>query len=293
MASKAALESAKQTERVRSNSLSAMEMLVEWGSERAAERAVAERVVETTAECALASAERAMESAAERVVAKTAERAMESAAERVVEKTAERALESAAERVVETTSERAVESALEHLGETAGKVLLERSAHIGAEKVGERMVEHGVETVGERLLEETVAHTFAGNATAAAPKVASSWVSHTSSFLKALRVGVPFVGTFLVLHMCHEDWHRATHEWHEKRKLTTAFFGLAAVCDFLDVLVHVLVLLSLTAVSVDHHVIHDAERFGMGAACVAIFSMITGEVLCIRRLRRAAAPTVT
>ena len=277
MASKAALESAKQTERVRSNSLSAMEMLVEWGSERAAERAVAERVVETTAECALASAERAMESAAERVV----------------EKTAERALESAAERVVETTSERAVESALEHLGETAGKVLLERSAHIGAEKVGERMVEHGVETVGERLLEETVAHTFAGNATAAAPKVASSWVSHTSSFLKALRVGVPFVGTFLVLHMCHEDWHRATHEWHEKRKLTTAFFGLAAVCDFLDVLVHVLVLLSLTAVSVDHHVIHDAERFGMGAACVAIFSMITGEVLCIRRLRRAAAPTVT
>ena len=104
-----------------------------------------------------------------------------------------------------------------------------------------------------------------------------------------MRVVVPAVGTLLVLHMAHADWHRAVHEWR-RRKVPSCCFALAAACDLLDVVVHVVVLASLLAVvHVDHDVVHDAERVGLCAAGCAVLSMVCGEALCIRDAKRAKA----
>ena len=100
---------------------------------------------------------------------------------------------------------------------------------------------------------------------------------------------MPAVGTLLVLHMAHADWHRAVHEWR-RRKVPSCCFALAAACDLLDVVVHVVVLASLLAVvHVDHDVVHDAERVGLCAAGCAVLSMVCGEALCIRDAQRAKA----
>ena len=270
----------------------ATERALEHGAERAAERAL-ERGAESVLERA---AERAAEATAERALERGAERALERATERAVEATAERALEHGAERALEHAAERAAEASLEHLGETAGKVLLERGAHIGAEKVGERMVERGSESVGERLLEETVRSSL-GNATAtataagAAAAPPAAWVAHASALFQVFRVLVPVAGTLMVAHMAHADWHRATHEWARgRRRLSACLFGVSAFLDVVDVLVHVLVLASLTSlVHVDHGVLHDAERVGLYAACGAVCTMISGEVVCLRRGRAAPA----
>ena len=100
--------------------------------------------------------------------------------------------------------------------------------------------------------------------------------------LHALRIVVPVVGTVGVAHMAHVDLHRAQHEWHSGRWATAALFLAAAVADAFDVAVHLLLVLSLTVVHVDHHFIHRAEWFGMCAAVLGVLSMILGEILCIR-----------
>jgi hypothetical protein len=69
-------------------------------------------------------------------------------------------------------------------------------------------------------------------------------------------------------------------EWATRRKpLTTVLFAVAAICDTIDVLVHLVVVASMTIFHVDHHLLHSIEHFGIYAAICATVSMIVGEII--------------
>ena len=99
--------------------------------------------------------------------------------------------------------------------------------------------------------------------------------------LHGLHIALPLVGTYLLAHMTHHDFHRAKSEWHDRRTLVpTALFALATVCDALDALAHLVIVLGLTVVHIDHHTEHRLHEISMFAALIACDACMSGEAIC-------------
>jgi hypothetical protein len=218
------------------------------------------------------------------------EHAAEKTSERVLEHGAESLLEHGAERVLEQGTGRAIKAA-------SGRILQHSMSGTGerlAERTAEAVVERGAEAVGERLVvraaagatqfaEGKIAHVGA-NATAhgthASTTIALGSAGLLHSGLQVVKVMVPMLGTGMVMHMTHEDWHRVHREWHHCGIcLTTFLFIFAALCDSFDVLVHLCVVTDLLLMHINHHVLHALESWSMYAAGGALLSMVVGELL--------------
>lgn len=120
------------------------------------------------------------------------------------------------------------------------------------------------------------------------------------ALVKVCRCVVPAAGMFLLLHMARADKRRAIKEWREKRHaVTTALFGLAALCDSLDALVHAVVLFAHADYGirgghlVSHHALHDLESTGIQLAAVAFLAMCSGEIISNNRTPRKRAVGAT
>lgn len=183
----------------------------------------------------------------------------------VAEHLVERGVETLAERAIEHVAERAVE----HVAERAMEQVAERAMEHMAERAVEHVAERTAEAINERLLESRYVE------------------GRALSALRILRVAVPIAGTVLIGHMTHSDVHRAQREWRERRfASSTVLFWLAAACDALDTLAHLVVVASITCVHVDHHALHSVERASVVSAVVATVAMIIAELQSAAHAKR-------
>jgi len=257
------------------------------GGGHAAKHEVEHRVVEKTG---LAAAERMVDTA------------MEKAGERVVGKT------------VVTEVERGLELGIHH-GYSFHRtspgwlhVFFERIFTDGVEEAGERLVERGISTglkrgfkrgvnKGLQKATRTMAERSQPQQTIIQKfpwvifrrnlqnipletQVATPFRTVAFQAMKILRVLVPCAGTVFVAFMARDDYRRARKEWKQHRiVLATVLFCLAAMCDGTDTLVHAAVVLSMTAITMDRHLVHHLESIGLKCACVAMACMVVGELV--------------
>ena len=104
--------------------------------------------------------------------------------------------------------------------------------------------------------------------------------------LHATHIAMPVLGTYLLAHMAHHDWHRALSEWRQhKLILTTTLFVFAAFWDAIDALAHLVVVLCLVLPETayfNHHVEHTMHEYSMIAALIACTAMMLGEAIAVR-----------
>ena len=104
--------------------------------------------------------------------------------------------------------------------------------------------------------------------------------------LHAVHVALPVLGTYLLAHMAHHDWHRAQSEWKQHRSLTTTtLFCLGAFWDAVDAIAHLIVVLCLVLPEseyLNHDVEHALHAYSMVAAMYACAAMVIGEALSAR-----------
>lgn len=178
------------------------------------------------------------------------------AAERVVMHVSETLGERAAERI----GEQALERGVERLAERA----VERGAEVAFEKAGLSAGQHMLARVGGeaiRMGEETAIHAF-----------------------KALRVIVPLLGIYFVHHLAKHDWDR----FKESKGFPKLLFLIAVIGDWVDILVHVIVVYAGIGY-VEHHFLHEVEAYGMKAAICACLACMFGEIADARKQKAIAA----
>ncbi|KAJ1455646.1 hypothetical protein M885DRAFT_587517 [Pelagophyceae sp. CCMP2097] len=198
--------------------------------------------------------------------------ALEGYLAKVAEQASERCFQKAVARLAaDGAGRRAAAELAAHSAEHSAalvSLVLERGGHVGAELASERVVERGTQS-GFRLLDgRGVLGPLSRRQAAAA-----LW------FVKVL---VPVVGTALVVHLLHHDWHRMQSERAKKQSgkcasLARLLFLFAALCDVVDVGVHCLVV-AHHFTHVDHGIMVPAERLGLVAAVGAIAALLLGEI---------------
>jgi len=100
--------------------------------------------------------------------------------------------------------------------------------------------------------------------------------------LFALHVVMPAFGTYLLVHMAHDDVHRAQREWRQRRAvMSTGLFCLGALCDALDAAAHAVIVLCMLLDDgvFNHHLEHTLHAYSIYVAAVACVAMVMGEAL--------------
>jgi len=243
------------------------------------------------------------------------EKATLGVADHTVERVAERAADHLLQRGLEQGLQHGVSGASGILGRG-----LSQTFKRGAEATGERLCVHGLErgveesghfleswfgswlqrttqNGGDRVLEKGRLITRRGFRKGSnqmfkgwgpfrrAVPVATTGLEATfhhclASGLKMFRTLIPVAGTFFLVHLAHEGWHRAEVEWKQKRgTLSTWLFVATAMCDTFDTAVHACVVASYTVVHVDHHLIHKFENLALKLALLAMICMMLGELI--------------
>lgn len=104
------------------------------------------------------------------------------------------------------------------------------------------------------------------------------------SAFHVLHVAMPLLGTYLIAHMAHHDLHRTQLEARSSKgqRLPLALFCLGTLCDAIDALAHVVIVLCLVLPEnayFNHHVEHELHGYSMYVALVACVAMMVGEAL--------------
>ena len=117
--------------------------------------------------------------------------------------------------------------------------------------------------------------------------------------LDSVGVAMPLLGTYLLVHMAHHGWQRATREWRDQKTAgTTALFVVGALCDTFDACAHAVIAFILayewwlgrTGAHDDHHsdhhghfdlhhLEHALHETALLVAFVAFVAMMLGEFL--------------
>eukprot|EP00440_Ansanella_granifera_P076674 gb/GFBE01083199.1/.p1 GENE.gb/GFBE01083199.1/~~gb/GFBE01083199.1/.p1 ORF type:complete len:265 (+),score=36.87 gb/GFBE01083199.1/:1-795(+) len=169
-----------------------------------------------------------------------------------------------AERLVERTAELATERVVE----AQGARLLRKSVWSGMD----RKFEQGAKSAFRRVVEGSGER-----------RLSNSVAARESSGLRlicALRVTVTLLGTLLVLHMVHGDWHRLQEERVSKRRSRTAIFcfALATLMDLVDVFAHFIALTSLTAINIEEDILEHVESLSFKCAMAGTLALVVGEL---------------
>lgn len=95
------------------------------------------------------------------------------------------------------------------------------------------------------------------------------------------RVGIPFLGACFVSYLVGKDAQHAMKELNKKRRSLCVFFLwlIAAGCGAIDASAHILHVLSMTLLHIDHHLVEDMEWYGAACAVMATLSAVLAEVL--------------
>lgn len=240
--------------------------LAERGAEKVAERGaerLIKRGIETSAE---RGTERIVERGVERMTERGAERIAERGVERVLEGNAERIAERGIERILEGNAERIIErgafrkgtqwfatNKVERIAESGTKRLVERNGERLAEHVLERSGERGLGRLERRFVERLL------------PK-----------FGRSLSLALPALGALFGWYLFQQDVKRMSQE--QKRR-TKALFGVAALTDFMDIVLHVWIVYALWA-HLSHSSMIVAEKMSMACAIGSTVSAVLGEIVC-------------
>ena len=95
-------------------------------------------------------------------------------------------------------------------------------------------------------------------------------------------LALPILGTYLLTHMAHHGLHRAQRERRERGlAITTCLFYVGTLCDALDAVAHVVIVLCMVMDSgvFNHHLEHELHEGAMYVALLACVAMVIGEAL--------------
>ncbi len=253
------------------------ERLLERSGNRFAEQG-AERVAERGAEGIVhRGIERSAERGTERLIERGVERITERGTERIAERGIERALESNAERIAERGIERVLEGNAERVAERGWEKLFPKRARQFAATKIERFAKSGTKRIVERNGERVAEHVLERSGERSLLRIEERFVERLLPKLgRSLSLALPALGALFGWYLFQQDLKRMSQE---DKKKTKVFFGVAAVTDFVDMVLHIWIVYALWA-HLSHSSLIVAEKMSLACAVGSTVSAVLGEIIC-------------
>ena len=287
------------------------EHFVERASEKAIQKGIGEKIFGKFAK-------KSAVSSAERVGERTAERITDQSSKRIAERVGERAFDNMGERSAERLGTNIGRGTAERVGESATKLLLEESGERIIENAGNRVADRMIDQIGEKatgLQARRKAWLFQKPAEELSERVAERALAQRGSehlvdqagirsgeegmirlverggdrisvrISKGVMIALPAIGGLFAMYLLKADIERCKEEASKNIKSALAFFVGAGLADFIDTIVHFILVYGLS-VHLSHHKLAIVEKVSMGCAVLSTVCAVVGEVISFKIRKR-------